>query len=219
MTDTLTLKYPSRTAESAAEGGFVNPLVKPSGVQVVEASYANAARSRRMFIGNMAAAGAVLPIFTNTTQVCGLWNPAGSGINVELVRINMTWVDTTGAVTGYCLGLTLGAPASLGAPITAFTDGVLNTSIFNARLGSSAGPTARFTPSAATVTAPIMGLQLGINQDVAAATAAVTIFNNQATYSFDGTVILPPGTAVWLAGNIAGLKKIAASIIWAEEAA
>jgi len=50
-----------------------------------------------VFIGNQAAAGAVVPIYSNTTQQCGLFNPAGSGVNLVPIKINFGYVDTTGA--------------------------------------------------------------------------------------------------------------------------
>ena len=179
--------------------------------------YYEAAQQNRVFTGTMAAAGAVLPIFSNTAQVCGLWNERGSGIDLELIKIGFSYIDQTGAAGGYVLAIVKNAPAQLatGAAMTAFTDGALNTSIFNARVGSERGPKAHFTPSAATVTAPIILRHLSLNQTAltAAATEALAL-NNEVL--FDGDLIIPPGNAVFVAGNIATLAKWAVSITWAE---
>jgi len=179
-----------------------------------------AAQEGRVFTGNAAAAGQVLPIFSGTAQKFGLWNPAGSGVDVELIRLALTYVDTTGAAGGYVLALVANAPANLGtgAAITAFTEGALGTDIFNARVGSGAAPKAKFTPSAATVTAPIILRHLGLNQLVTTAADATTV-PWRAVEEFDGDLILPPGNAVFVAGNIATLSKWACSLTWKEKKA
>lgn len=182
--------------------------------------YYEAAQQNRVFTGTQAAAGAVLPIFSGTTQVFGLWNEKGSGIDLELIKLGMTYIDQTGAAGGLVLALVKNAPAQLAtaAAITAFTEGVLNTSIFNARVGSERGPKAHFTPSAATVVAPIVCRHLSVNQDAfTAASTDAPFYVNELL--FDGDFIVPPGNAVFLAGNIATLTKVACSITWAESAA
>lgn len=180
----------------------------------------DAARRGRVFTGNMAAAGAVIPIYSNTAQVCGIWNPAGNKYNLVPLEIAVTYIDTTGAAGGYVLGLVAAAPSvvATAASISAFTDGVLGTSIFNGLVGSGPAPTCRFTPSAATVTAPVVLRHLGLNQN--AFTAAGT---GQMPYTsridFDGKLQIPPGNAIFFAGNIATLAKLAVSMTWAEELA
>ena len=198
------------------------PVIGDDRQQLVDSylggKYAALARAGKVFIGNMAAAGAVIPIYSNTAQVCGLWNPRGSEVDVQILEIGQTYIDTTQAAGGFVLGLVKNAPAGTGTGeqgISAFTDGVLNTSIFNGRLGDEIGPKARFTPSAATVTAPIIGRHLSYNQDALAATAAVNMAKPSAL-KFDGDLWLPPGNAVFFAGNIATLVKLAAYFVWSE---
>jgi hypothetical protein len=45
--------------------------------------YYELARQGRIFTGNIAAAGVVLPIYSGTTQQVGLWNPVGSGKSIS----------------------------------------------------------------------------------------------------------------------------------------
>ena len=171
----------------------------------------------RVFAGNAAAAGFVLPIYSNTAQKIGLWNPRGNTKKAILHRVTFTYVSTTGAAGGFVLALVKDAPAHLatGAAITAFTEGTFETDIFNGLLGAKNLPTCRFTPSAATVTAPIIGRHLGLNQLViTAADATNTQWN--AECKFDGDVRLLPGSAVFLAGNIATLITMAPSLVWEE---
>ena len=90
--------------ESVSDGDAKIILGKMKDLIVSElhGKYYTSAYNGRIFAGNQAAAGAVLPIYSNTTQQCGIFNPLGSGINAIPVRLNITYVDTTGAAGGLC---------------------------------------------------------------------------------------------------------------------
>ncbi|MCR4340511.1 MAG: hypothetical protein NUW01_11590, partial [Gemmatimonadaceae bacterium] len=85
------------------------PVIGEQRQQLVDTAHGGpwyqAAREGRVFIGNAAAAGSVLPIYSNTTQVFGVWNPKGSGVNVIPISLALCYVSTTGAAGGYCLAL------------------------------------------------------------------------------------------------------------------
>lgn len=182
--------------------------------QSVGGKWYHAAKQGRVFTGNMAATGIVLPIFSATAQVFGLWNPAGSGVNGVLVGLRGTYVDTTGAAGGYCLAVNKNIGGSLATGgISAFTDGTPERGMIGSGVG---GNRIRFTPSAATTIAPTVARQLGVNQLVITATDATNGFF-AFKEDFDGDLVLPPNTAIWVAGNIATLAKLAVSITWAEE--
>lgn len=199
-----------------------SPVIGPHRNLLTDAlhgKFYQATREGRCFTGNMASAGAVIPIYSNTAQVCGLWNPAGSGKLLELVKIGQTYVDTTQAAGGFVLGWVKNAPAGTATAaqgISAFTDGTLGTTIFNNLMGDERGPKARFTPSAATVTAPVVFRHLSYNQDALPATAAVNMAK-PSEIVFDGDLLIPPGNAVFFGGNIATLVKLAVSMTWIEE--
>lgn len=173
------------------------------------------AKQGRVFTGNAAAAGAVLPIYTATAQVFGIWNPAGSNVNAVLISLRGTYVDTTGAAGGYCLAVNknIGGQLATGA-ISAFTEGTPERGLVGATSGSG-GNKVRFAPGAATTIAPTLLRQLGINQLVTTAAE-----DEQVTFAFkedfDGDLVVGPGTAVWVCGNIATLSKWACSLTWAE---
>lgn len=173
------------------------------------------ARQGRIFSGNIAAAGVVLPIYSNTTQQVGLWNPAGSSVDIVLLRINLTYIDTTAAAGGYVLGYLNGAGASAatGAPIAAFTEtAAVNTYIGNGRqqiAKFAQGATITLTSAAAILTS----LSLNQNAFTAAGTGQMAYENS---IQYGGEIVLPPNTAVFVAGNIATLAKWSGSLVWAE---
>ena len=182
-------------------------------------SRAKLALMGRLYTGNMAAAGAVIPIYSSTTQQFGLWNPLGSGRIVEVAKLGLgSYVDTTGAAGGYVVGIVKGAPANLatGAAITVYTE----TAAENALPGFGENPKAKFAQGATiTVTAPTILRHLSLSQN--AFTAAVTTGMFPPTKvgedAFpDRDLWVPPGNAIFLCGNIATLAKFAPVIVWGE---
>lgn len=175
----------------------------------------NLTKAGKVFTGNIAAAGVVLPIYSNTTQQVGLWNPAGSTVDVILLRIALTYHSVTGAAGGYVLGYTTSAPAvvATGASISVFTE----TAAANMYIGDGGSAQAKFAQGA-TITvasAPAILMSLSLNQTVL---TAATTSNMQWTSQTDfaGEVVVTPGSAIWLAGNIATLTKWSGSLTWAE---
>lgn len=178
--------------------------------------YYSLAKQGTLFTGNVAAAGVVLPIYSSTTQQVGLWNPIGSGKDILLLKIDLTYIDTTGAAGGYCLGYLSNAPAAIGTglAITAFTE----TASVSNYPGGGFSSVAKFGQGATlTVTAPVVKRQLGLNQNAftAAGTGQMAYRNEVA---FNGEEVLTPGTAVFVCGNIATLAKWTGSLLWAEVA-
>ncbi len=177
----------------------------------------DAAKAGKVFVGSAAAAGIVLPIYSATAQLFGLWNPPASGVNLIMVSLRMTYVDTTGAAGGYVWGLLRNVPAAAGtaAPISAFTEATPERGILGRQTG---GNRVAFTGSAATVTTGLMvaARQIGQNQLVTTAADATTVpwtFRED----YDGDLCLAPGNAMFLAGNIATLTKWVPSVTWIEE--
>ena len=176
----------------------------------------NLARQGKLFTGNIAAAGVILPIYSNNTQQVGLWNPAGSNVDLVLMKIALTLVYTTGAAGGYVLGqLTgLGAAVATGSNITAFTE----TTPVSAYAGAGFTSVAKFGQGATiTVVGSAVTIlrHLGLNQLVLTpATTGATGYEME--IDFSGEVVVTPGQAIFLAGNIANLSKWAGSLSWAE---
>lgn len=174
------------------------------------------AKQGRIFTGNIAAAGVVLPIYSNTTQQVGLWNPYGNTNDLIVKSISLTYVDTTGAAGGFCLGYLGNAPAAIGTglAITAFTE---TAAVPGYGATGNLSQSAKFGQGATlTVSAPSVLRQLGLNQTVlTAATTSSPQWNSR--FDFDaGDLVVTPGMAIFVAGNIATLSKFTGSITWAE---
>jgi hypothetical protein len=173
----------------------------------------HAAKQGRLFMASEAAAGVVLPIYSATAAKFVLWNPAGSGVNLVLVRFTSTYVDTTGAAGGYAIGIMKNAGSALATGgVSAFTETVPERAPFG---GSTGGNKVRFA-AAATIIAPTLLYQLGHNQLVLTATDATTAaFAFQK--DFDGELVIAPNNLISFGGNIATLSKWASSVMWCEE--
>lgn len=176
--------------------------------------YYNAVKAGRVFAGSQAAAGAIIPIYSNTTQQCGIFNPLGSGVDVVPVKLNVAYVSETGAAGGLCLGYlkNCGGTIATGSPgITVATE----VTPVNLNLVSNGGAKARFMSAGITTAAPSVLMELDINQMVL--TAATTSMPQwKAGYDFDGYPVINPGTAIFVAGNIAVLIKVVCTLIWIE---
>ena len=205
---------------NSKKGSFAHPLLSDERAILTQpygGKWYHAAKQGRLFTGNAAAAGVTIPIYSNTAQVFGLWNPANSDVLGVLVNLAMTYVSGTAAAGGYCLGLLrdVGALAGTAAPISAFTKGTPERGRLGGKTG---GNTIQFTPSACTVTTGLMVIarQLGLN--VQALTAAdATCPGWTWVREFDGDLVLEPGNALFLCGNIAVGSVWAPSLTWAEE--
>ncbi len=164
-----------------------------------------------MFIGSTAAAGVAIPAYNATSQVFGLWNPAGS--LYTLVPVYLTaGIATVGTPAVADLSLSIltnaGGQVATGAPITAFTA----ATPVNARLGSGKVSQAKFTASAATMTAPAHLMSLGSSQE--SATPGTGIFN--INFQFNGSLAIDPGTYVGIGGSAAIGQTAAVTLVWYE---
>lgn len=165
------------------------------------------------YIGYTAAAGTTYPLSSGTAMTFGLWNITANKAAV-LLKLNMGF--TSGTIALGEVGLTnLTTPAfsiATGGPITAFTDGVVNTTIRNARIGGDGAPSMRFTPSAATITASVAYYWTGMS------TEGATGVGPRATTShdFDGCVVVMPGNAAFVTGSIAQTALYSMALIWQE---
>ncbi len=168
----------------------------------------------RVFMGTTAVAGVKPPAYNATAHVFALWNPAGSGKNFIPLRLNMGFVDTTGAAGNVVLSYQngVGSQAATGSPITAFT----HVAPLNCLIGSGLASVAKFAPATATFAAATSLLcTTGISELVTTATDATNLYS-KAFEEFDGRIIVPPGTAICVAGNIALLSNFDISLWWAE---
>lgn len=167
-----------------------------------------------VFVGSTAAAGVVLPVYTNTAQTFVVWNPLGSGKNIVPIRLSIGYVSTTAAASNFVLAYQTGVGSQIAtaSPITAAT----LVAPVNMNLGSGNTSIAKFAPATATFTAGLTFLRTtGFNQLVttAATTSSIGWTWNEV---YNGELIIPPGVALAVCGNIAPLQTNDVSMVWEE---
>ncbi len=172
----------------------------------------------RVFSHTPTPLGLAIPIYTATALAGAMpiWNPTGSGVNVELISASTSFVSGTSAYGTVVLmaRLDVGNQLTTGSEITAFAE----TTPFNGFLGG--GVTTKVRSSNAgtvTVTAGVAAESVrtlfSLNLEAATGTAHQT---SVAEVDFDGTVIVGPGTLVWLANRVASSALFASTIVWKE---
>jgi hypothetical protein len=171
--------------------------------------------ARKVFIGSTTYAGIAIPAYNATAQVFGLWNPAGSGVDLTLVKLNLA-IATQGTQAQSALGLsylpnTGNAVGASGAPITAFTQTASVPGLVGDAAGVAAPSAGRFTLSATTI-APTFFYNLSLSET--AGSTPQGIF--WAQHDFDGCVSIAPGTYVGLGGSAAPGSTYQATLIWFE---
>jgi hypothetical protein len=180
----------------------------------------------RVFSQAASPLGLAIPIYTNTAAAGGMpiWNPPGSGVNVELMFVDVNF--GSGTADFGAIGLMVGALASIGTATgcSAFAA----TQPVNALGGLASGGSKVLSSNAGTVTVtagtataavgsvPGAGWArslMSINLEANTATAHGT---GMAHYDFKGSVIVTPGTLVYLACTKASVALYATTVVWKE---
>lgn len=193
-------------SSTSAADGFNAPLLQGKAGEGVVAElhgkwYTSCYRGR-LFMAPTLAAGITIPSTTATAATYLLYNPIGSGVNMELTSINVGFGAATLVVGTISLGLQYGlqvAPTSL----TALTATPLSGTGKALGTANSAG-----TLAAAVPTTGLYGL-FGIS-----ATSGVLA---PLQHEFDGKVVLPPGSLGSLCCTIAAQASASnVTAVWAE---
>lgn len=171
----------------------------------------------RVFSQSTTPLGLAIPVYTGTALGGGalpIWNPPDSGVNVELIRVSCMRASGTG---------TLGAIGLMARQLTAIATGAIMTALdtslapFNGYLFGGAASKVRSSRTGTnTVSAGVAGdwartlFASGVEADATA--SGVT----SPTYTFEGSIIVPPGVLVYLAGTLAVATLMASTIVWKE---
>jgi hypothetical protein len=170
----------------------------------------------RVFSQSCTPLGLAIPIYT-ATAIAGampIWNPPTSGVNVELISVDLARGSGTAD---------FGAVGVMARELTAIATGAIMTALaettpFNGRL--FAGNKTKCKSSNAgtcTVSAGVAGdwvrTLATINLEADTGTAHATSI---ARYDFDGTLIVPPGVLVYLACTKASVALYASTVVWKE---
>ena len=165
-----------------------------------------------VFIGSTAVGGTAFPISTGTAATFGVWN-VNPQINVVLLNLSGGYTSGTIALGTIGLANVYATQVATGSNITAFTDGVVGTTIRNAKIGAGNSPGARFTPSAATVVGNTAAVWTG--PSIESATAGLGLFDFNIDLSQYG-LIVPYGQFVFVCGSVAQTGLFTMSMTWAE---
>lgn len=149
-----------------------------------------------VFIGSTLVAGTIIPISTATAATFVLYNPLGSGVNLELVSYTLG----ISVVTVIASPVGLGFSSSVGGAVAVPTS-VTTTTVRNGLLG--AGKAAQgLIYTVATVVATTYFKTL-FNFTATNATAGNALGPASYTYNFDGALVLSPGTLIQTCGLVA----------------
>ncbi len=159
-------------------------------VTQVHAHYSEQMNRGNVFIAATGAAGIALIVPATTGGHPTLWNPAGSGVNLNILAVRLGYVSGTAAAFGLEFAITTNAGSSIGtaAPIVTFTQ----VAVVNAQAGGPVTSKARWAPAVNTFTAaPVFYDTIGFGSYV---TSAVVPWPLLATH-YDGGLGLAPGNA------------------------
>ena len=157
-----------------------------------------AAYRGRVFSTGVLIAGVTIPVNTTTAPTFTLFNPLGSGVNLELISIDVGWPAAAASVVGTLLGKTgVQTPTSVTAG-----------SIYSTLIGAGAVPQGKFY-TAATIVA--------ITQHMPLITmSTVTDTMNPSHVDFDGAIVLAPGSLFTLTSTPVQTAVALPALRWAE---
>lgn len=166
------------------------------------------------FTGSTAGLGVVVPTYSTTSQVFGIWNPAGNTRNAALQVLDggCSAIGTM-VVANFVLAQNLNAgSATATGGITNFTAGTPSASL----VGAAAANSVRFCPLTATTPVPTILMTLNYSY-FSTGTAAPGSPGIGLHYDFDEGVIVPPNVAVWVANStVANGSTFNLSLRWGE---
>jgi len=147
------------------------------------------------------------------TNVPILWNPMGSGVCLEVIRLEMTQTAVTPATPSAFLWYSgyAGAEAGTAGALPAFT----NIAPINMLWGSGKVSQARYSVANTRIAAffgYLMGT--GISQDTWLGAATYPPFSIRVDY--DGLLIVPPGQAIVMLGTVTSVTTFHVNIFYVE---
>jgi len=167
------------------------------------------------FHASCVATGIAIPIYSTTAPTMVLWNPIGSGKNLSLQNVVVTYTSGTATYGSYglCYLANCGSTVGTGAPFTAFTP----VTPVNGLLGGGAQSVAKVSVSATnglTTTGTWFYTLGSFNLENATTTAHATTVPSFPVAK--GVIILAPGTAVYIGATLASVALYCQTISWAE---
>ncbi len=171
----------------------------------------------RVFSHTPTPLGLAIPLYTGTALAGGMpiWNPANSNVNVELINLNIGKASGTSNFGAMVLmhRKGLGSGIADGSEITAFAEttpvnGLLGAGYASQVISSNAG--------ACTVTAGVAGEAIRSFHGTGVAADTHEGGLQGIDHDFDGSIIVPPGSMVWMACTKASSSLYATTFTWKE---
>ncbi len=168
-----------------------------------------------VYTANTLTAGTTIPVqATNLVSTFTIWNPLGSGVNVELIRYSYAFITATTVVGDVSLYIqtAVGGANTVPGTLTALSvrPAIWSSASVNPIANSKAGMF-----SAATLV-NTMATNMFRGPTLFGPTAVTSTQMGPNNSDFLGTVILGPGTLATTAGNAAQTSAAAQTLVWAE---
>ena len=190
----------------SAPDGSNQPLLQGKANELVvtelRGKYAIANYRGKHFMTQGASAGVTIPVSTTTSGTFVVFNPPGSGIYMDLGKLNVGILNATTVVSSIAWGIITG--------LTVAPTGVTAMASGSAALGSSGGASLGVIYSAATLAAA--STKFFDLFSVSATSGAFPNFN----YDHEGSLQVYPGSLVHLCGTAAQSSASLVSMTWSE---
>ena len=186
-------------------------------VAMMHSDYYTQAYRGYVFHASTTPLGLAIPIYTSTAPTVCLWNPIGSGRNLSLIAYSFAYVSGTASYSAIGLSYVTvaGSTVATGSVFSAFGTGTpVNGIVGGGGVASGRVAIAGTTTLTSAPAAVNWFYTLGnINLEAATGTAHGT---NSTIIMPRGSIIVPPGTAVWVSATIASSALYAQTISWSE---
>ncbi len=175
-----------------------------------------AALNGKLFQATTLTAGTIIPVqATNLVSTFTIWNPLGSGVNVELVRYTVAWTTTVEVVSPVALWIQTAVGGANAVPSALTTPISVRPALWG---GSSINPIGSGGASMWGALTLVNTMATNMWQGpILFGPGAVTSTNNSPiNYDFQGTTVLGPGTLATTAGFAAQTAATSQTLIWME---
>ena len=197
--------------------GSQTPMVAGRGgdhlVSEVHGRFYHMAYRGNVFYARSPVAGTIIPIDSDTTAghyTFGLLNPSGSNVNLELLQVRCELSATSTGIAGEVYLFPFSGPVLtviLAGTTTVLANGVQNAMVLGGNTPKSSVLSV-FTVAATQADKHAMGL--------GSFDAVTTSTSNHMLVNYDGSVIVPPGTLVGVAGSAAQTSIAHIEFMYAE---
>lgn len=184
-------------------------------VSELHGKYAEQSSRGRGYFGVSASTGIALIVPATTGGHPTLWNPFGSGVNLSIIRLEMSYVSGANAPTAieWASTFSTGAAVGTGAPIATFTAVAPTPTLVT---GLAGNPQGKWAPTVNTFTAaPAFLRPTGLALDTMVAASTNAPFSMIAQY--DGDFMIAPGVAISLCSQAATTTALfQVCVVWEE---